>query len=229
MIRVLDIGNTFTRIALWDGEKFTDIIRVPTEKLELDADGIPTVAACVCPAVKERLQHLDIDFISAADQHGKVDFSPVDCRTLGADRVANAVAAAEFFLLPAMVIDCGTAITCEVIDKECRFAGGAIAPGRKLMRSILAQGTAQLPEIPVSTVIPTEIGQNTRDAITFGVDNGAIGIIRRWIEVVQKKYPDLTLILTGGDAGFFAPALPEAVLTDDKFTLHGIRLACKIL
>ncbi|MBO5668727.1 MAG: type III pantothenate kinase [Lentisphaeria bacterium] len=229
MLRILDIGNTFTRIAWWDGEKFTGIDRVPTAELALPADGIPTVAACVCPAVRERLHELNIDFISAENQHSKVDFSPVDCRTLGADRVANAVAAAEFFPLPAMVIDCGTAITCEVIDKECRFAGGAIAPGRKLMRSILAQGTAQLPEIPVSTFIPKEIGQNTRDAITFGVDNGAIGIIRRWIEVVQKKYPDLTLILTGGDAGFFAPALPEAVLTDDKFTLHGIRLACKIL
>jgi type III pantothenate kinase len=161
MLEVWDIGNTFTRIAIWDGGEFTVLRRLPTVELTAAADNIPRAAACVCPAVREKLSGSGIKFISAVDQHSKVDFSLMDCSTLGADRVANAIAAAEFYRLPAAVIDCGTAITLEVIDKEYRFVGGAIAPGRKLLRQALANGTAQLPEIPLKNDIPEFIGRNT--------------------------------------------------------------------
>lgn len=225
MLEVLDIGNTFTRIAVWDGGEFSDLRRLPTAALELSPADFPRVAACVYPAAKDRLSGVEIDFISALNHHSKVDFSPVDCTTLGADRVANAIAAAEFYELPAAVIDCGTAITLEVIDGQKRFVGGAIAPGRKLLRKALAQGTAQLPEIPLGMDIPENIGCNTVDAIRFGVDTGIIGVVGEWLSVLRKKYPSLTVILTGGDGKYFAPSFPEAVLADEFFTLHGIRLA----
>ncbi len=226
MLEILDIGNTFTRIALWDGGEFIDLRRLPTEKLNLlPVVEYPRVAACVYPAAKEKLSGIDIDFISALNHHSKVDFSPVDCTTLGADRVANAIAAAEFYELPAAVIDCGTAITLEVIDGQKRFVGGAIAPGRKLLRKALAQGTAQLPEIPLGMDIPENIGCNTVDAIRFGVDTGIIGVVGEWLSVLRKKYPSLTVIFTGGDGRYFAPSFPEAQLADEFFTLHGIRLA----
>ena len=139
--------------------------------------------------------------------------------------MANAIAAAEFYKLPAAVIDCGTAVTLEVIDEKYRFVGGAIAPGRKLLRQALASGTAQLPEIPLGIDIPEKIGRNTVDAIRFGVDAGIIGVVREWLSVLLKIYPALTVILTGGDGKYFAPSFPEAFLSDEFFTLHGIRLA----
>jgi type III pantothenate kinase len=225
MLEVWDIGNTFTRIAIWDGGEFTVLRRLPTVELTAAADNIPRAAACVCPAVREKLSGSGIKFISAVDQHSKVDFSLMDCSTLGADRVANAIAAAEFYRLPAAVIDCGTAITLEVIDKEYRFVGGAIAPGRKLLRQALANGTAQLPAIPLKNDIPEFIGRNTVEAIRFGVDTGIIGVVREWLDRVKETYPDLTVILTGGDAGYLASSFPEAVLSDEYFTLHGIRVA----
>ncbi len=226
MLEVLDIGNTFTRIALWNGGGFVDLRRLPTEKLNsLPVVDYPRVAACVYPAAKEHLSGVSVDFISALNHHSKVDFSPVDRTTLGADRVANAVAAAEFYKLPAAVIDCGTAVTMEVIDEKYRFTGGAIAPGRKLLRKALACGTAQLPEIPLSENIPENIGRNTFEAIHFGVDSGIIGMVREWLSVLREKYPELTVILTGGDGRYFAQSFPEAVLADEFFTLHGIRLA----
>ena len=225
MLEVLDIGNTFTRIAMWDGGEFVNLRRLSTAELVIENDGVHRVAACVCPDVKSRLQTAGVEFISALNHHSKVDFSLVDCTTLGADRVANAIAAAEFYPLPAAVIDCGTAVTLEVVDDKFRFAGGAIAPGRKLLRKALASGTAQLPEIPLGQGIPEEIGRNTVDAIKFGVDAGIVGIVREWLRVLRKKYPDLTVILTGGDAGFLSPEFPEAVTVDEFFTLHGIRLA----
>ena len=148
-----------------------------------------------------------------------------DGTTLGADRVANAIAAAEFYQLPAAVIDCGTAVTMEVIDKKCRFAGGAIAPGRKLLRKALHTGTAQLPDVPLAEKMPVSIGRNTVDAITFGTDAGIVGTVRQWLTLLRRDYPDLTVILTGGDAGFLASEFPEAIVADEYFTLHGIRLA----
>ena len=226
MVQLLDIGNSFTRIALWDGGDFCDLRRLPTCQLDkLPPVDFPQVAACVYPPAKEVLSKSDIVFISALNHRSKVDFSLVDCRTVGADRVANAIAAAEFYRLPAAVIDCGTAVTLEVIDGHCRFVGGAIAPGRKLLRQALHNGTAQLPEIPLSEKMPSAIGRNTVDAISFGVDTGIVGSVRQWLELLRRTYPELTVILTGGDAGFLAPEFPEAVLADEFFTLHGIRLA----
>jgi type III pantothenate kinase len=225
MLEVLDIGNTFTDIAIWDGGEFSDLRRLPTCELTLSNTDIPRVAACVYPAARERLKECNIDFISALNHHSKVDFSLVDRTTLGADRVANAIAAVEFYQLPAAVIDCGTAVTLEVIDSKCCFAGGAIAPGRKLLRQALCKGTAQLPEIPITDFVPENIGCNTVDAISFGVDAGIIGTVREWLARLRVKYPDLTVILTGGDGKYLTSSFPEPVLADRFFTLHGVRIA----
>ena len=226
-MEILDIGNTFTRVAKWNGGEFVDLRRLPTGEYSIGKDGCRRIAACVFPAEKERLKDSGIEFISALNQYSKVDFSGVDCSTLGADRVANAIAAAEFYPLPVAVVDCGTAVTLEVVDEQYRFVGGAIAPGRKLLRKALASGTAQLPEIPLSDGIPENIGCNTIDAIRFGVDAGIVGIVREWLTVLRKKYSNLTVIITGGDAGFLIPAFPEAIVANEYFTLNGIRMAGK--
>ena len=225
MVEIWDIGNTHIRIAVWDGGEFIGLRRLPVSEIPEISGDRRRICACVNPAVKAAVPVDSMHFISAADPGLPVDFSLVDTSTLGADRVANAIAAAAMYSLPAVVIDCGTALTMEVVDSERRFVGGAIAPGRKLLRQILARGTAQLPEIPLSSVKPEAIGQNTRDAIHFGVDHALIGTVREWLNFLRQKYPDITVILTGGDAGFLSHDFPEAVIADEFFTLHGIRLA----
>ena len=93
------------------------------------------------------------------------------------------------------------------------------------MRQALHCGTAQLPEVPLAEDIPMNPGCNTAAAITFGVDCGAVGMIREFIDRVNRIFPVKTIVLTGGDAAYFAPEFPEAVVADDKFTLTGIRIA----
>ena len=226
MFQVLDIGNTHTRIALWEDGKFTSIKVVDTAALDCcDFSSVPAVAACVCAEVRQKLEKCGITFISALNQKSDVDFSLVDCSTLGADRVANAAALAEFYPLPGAVIDCGTAITLELVDEHKRFAGGAIAPGRALMRSSLARGTSLLPESGLLEAIPTEPGRNTLDAIGFGVGCGAKGVVRELAEAAKRHLNIKTLILTGGDAEFFRPVLPDAIVPGIEFTLQGVRLA----
>ena len=212
---ILNIGNTYSRAALWNGSAFEFLPRIETVRLTSAAlpAGMPVV---------------DIRFIDSRHCGCLVDFTQVDTSTLGADRVANAIALAAFHPLPAIAVDCGTAITLEVVDAERIFRGGAIAPGRRLMRHALAAGTAQLPEVPFSTELPDRIGNGTMESIRFGVDRGAIGLVRELVETAAKPYGGLdsvTVIATGGDAAFFAAALPFLQLAPDEFTHHGIRLA----
>lgn len=228
MFHILDIGNTHTRIAVWENGAFSSVRIVDTAELKCPFTELPAAAACVCAGIRKRLENSGINFISALNQKSKVDFSLVDCSTLGADRVANAAALAEYYPLPGAVIDCGTAITLELVDEKCRFAGGAIAPGRALMRAGLARGTSQLPESVVLAEIPGAPGRNTIDAIGFGVGRGALGVVKEFAEAAREALNIRTLILTGGDARFFQDVLPDAIVPGQEFTLHGVRLAAGV-
>ena len=156
-----------------------------------------------------------------------IDFSAVDATTLGADRAANAIAAAEFYELPVLVIDCGSAITCELVDEEKKFLGGAIAPGRMLQRRALHTGTAQLPEVALAETPPTGTGRTTAEAIRLGVDAGAVGMVRELARVMGNAVKIRTTILAGGDAKFFAAAFPKWQVAPEDFTLQGVRLAAE--
>ena len=223
---LLDIGNTHTRLARSEGEKIRLLDVFPTEKLtaELLPGDDAVAAASVCPAAAEKLKTRNVNFIGAGNCRNLVDFSAYS-GTIGADRVANAVAVAEYYPLPALVVDCGSAITFELVDERRRFLGGAILPGRALMRKALNAGTAQLPAVPLDDGIPEHPGRNTQEAIRLGVDGGAIGMVR---EVSRRLMAGLELqsvVLAGGDAAFFAPHFPDWSVAAPEFTLQGIRLA----
>ena len=136
-----NIGNTHTTACFWDGKTMRELFSVPTGEFKpqmLPAD-ISVAAASVVPAVRKLISEVrsDVFWVSSSSCGSVLDFSMVDASTLGADRVANAAALTEFFPLPALVLDCGTAITIEIVDEKRRFRGGAIAPGRTLMRKAL--------------------------------------------------------------------------------------------
>ena len=228
---LLDIGNTHTRIAQSRGAAVRILRTIPTAELspELVPAGERVAAVSVAPYAAARLDRLEVDFITA-DNCGKlIDFGCVDASTLGADRVANAIAAAEFCALPALVVDCGSAITCELVDEKRRFLGGAIAPGRMLQRAALHAGTAQLPEVDFSSAIPDHPGCNTVEAIKLGVDAGAIGMVRELASRMGRAARLRTVVLAGGDAEFFAPHFPEWHVAEAEFTLQGVRLAAEAI
>ena len=234
MLFLLNIGNTHAQPGIWNGKMLKLLPRIPTAELrpdQLPAD-LPVAAATVVPETRRMLDRENLFWLTPQNASGCVNFNYVDSSTLGADRVANAVALAEFYPLPALVVDCGTAITLEIVDAERVFRGGAIAPGRRLMRRALAQETAQLPEIPFSTELPERAGNGTVESIRFGVDRGAVGLVRELVEAAAQPYGgvgSMRVIATGGDAPFFAAALPFLELAPEEFTHHGIRLAGGVL
>lgn len=230
MLTLVNIGNTHTGIARWDGsgvELLTTVDTAGFDPEQLPA-GIPVAAASVVPEVSAKLKaaHPESFFVTPESAAGLLDFSPVDPSTLGADRVANAIAAARRYPLPALVADCGSAVTIELVDEKHRFCGGAIAPGRRLMRQALYRGTAQLPDgIALSAAAPELPGNDTASSIAFGIDRGIIGALREMTEVIRRDIPLKTMILTGGDAPFFAPEMPGFTVADLDFTFFGIAMA----
>ena len=231
---LFNIGNTHTQWVRCDaGGIFSGSVNVlDTAAWQQDISLLPSAeddvevwSACVVPAAKEFLirqkyyRNLHwVDAVSAGN--AGLDFSLVDTSTLGSDRIANAAALLDL-PLPAANFDCGTAITLEVVDEKRRFAGGAILPGRRLMRNALAGGTAALPEIALNSNIPNKLGCNTRDAISLGIDRGAVGMVRELVDLV-KRCNVKTLVVSGGDAEFFLRALPELSAAGNAFTLRGV-------
>jgi len=203
--------------------------RGAVDLLECQTAAWSAKAACLVPAVRELLHERypgRFMFVSAAS-YPWIDFSSYDISTLGADRIANAAAAQALDDGAILVLDCGTCITSEAIDAKGTFRGGAILPGRAMLRKSLASFTAQLPEIPMSMQCPSALGQNTAEAIAAGVDLGIIGAVKEIISKTRQA-PGLEkcrIIAIGGDAQFFKQNIAGLQQGEANFTLQGISLA----
>ncbi len=142
--------------------------------------------------------------------------------TLGKDRIA--LAAAACFAYPsknALVIDAGTCITYDLITAEKVYRGGAISPGLQMRYSALHKGTAKLPLL--DPVYPEQLlGKSTSGSIHSGVVLGISFEIHGAIEEYQTLFPDLTVILTGGDAQFLSKQLKNTIFAHSNFLLQGL-------
>ncbi|MCQ2352123.1 MAG: type III pantothenate kinase [Victivallaceae bacterium] len=227
-MNLLNIGNTHSTLGIWQNQRFERVVSIPTPELTAQwIGGGETFAASVVPEAAARIAGENIHFIDARNCNKSIDFSCVDSAKLGADRVANAFALARFFATPALVIDCGTAITFEILDAQRRFYSGAIAPGRKLMRQALNTGTAQLPELPFYPDAPENFGNDTIGNLRFGIDRGIIGMVRELLAKTVAAIPVKNIVVTGGDDAFFLPELPGAQPAPENFTLYGILYAAE--
>ena len=146
--------------------------------------------------------------------------------SIGADRLANAVAVAMLYRPPAVVVDFGTAVTFDIISKDRCYIGGVIAPGLEAMTDYLHQRTAQLPKISLLEP-PGVIGKSTKHAMLAGAVYGYRGLVREILLKIRQALPGgrrLKVIATGGYAELIAADLPEITEVRPKLTLEGLRL-----
>ena len=222
---LLDIGNTHTRYGLLENGEIKYSKNCDTISLDrlLIPDEVPVAAATVVPKAKEWLKHKDVFWVDNNVKTG-IDLSLVEASTLGADRIANLAALACSTKLPALIIDCGTAVTIEVLDLNKVFRGGQIAPGRFLLRKSLADYTAQLPFLQVDDTKAETFGWNTCDAIRLGTDFGLIGAVKEFIIQTKKELgvSDCQVFVTGGDADILIKNIEGLKAVSVDFTLKGI-------
>lgn len=141
---------------------------------------------------------------------------------IGADLVANAVAAFQKYGTLTMVIDFGTALTFTTIGKDTEIKGVAIAPGLKTAVNALAGNTAQLPQIHL-TPPPSVLGKNTVHAIQAGIVFGFTGLIDSLIERTQQELKEkLNVVATGGLSSTIAPLTKNIKTIEPLLTLDGL-------
>jgi type III pantothenate kinase len=152
-----------------------------------------------------------------------IDYPKPD--TIGPDRLANAVAARHRFGAPVVVLDFGTAVTFDVINRAGNYVGGIISPGLAAMTDYLHEKTALLPRIKIRE-IKTSIGKSTEEAMLVGAVHGYRGLVRELIGELRRelKVKRLPVVATGGYAKLMASKLPEISAVEPNLTLEGLRL-----
>ena len=141
---------------------------------------------------------------------------------LGSDRVADAVAAINFYPCPSIIIDMGTATTISVIGADKSFLGGMIIPGLRVSLESLSMRTSQLPKISLEPP-KRVIGSNTVDCMKSGIiyytASGIDGAVERLESELGEK---CTVISTGGLANTIIPFCKRDIIIDDKLLLKGL-------
>ncbi len=144
--------------------------------------------------------------------------------SLGADMAAVAVGAKEHYPLPAIVIDLGTATKVLAVDKTGAFIGGIIAPGVKISIEALADRTAALPLISISSdPIKHVIGTNTVDCMRSGLLYGTAFMIDGMIENFEREIGEkCTVIATGGFSAVIKPLCSKEFILDRSLIMKGL-------
>jgi type III pantothenate kinase len=243
MILLFDIGNTHTHLGLANRRRVVKQVNLPTAawadgragKLVAKFAGSSVVEGAALCSVVPRATPAVRRFVRQRWGLPCLELGPKTLRgvgidyprpgTIGPDRLANAVAAARYFGAPVVVVDFGTAVTFDVVNRAGNYAGGIIAPGLAAMTDYLHEKTALLPRIEIREV-RTCIGRNTAEAMLIGAVHGYRGLVRELIAELRKelRVRRLPVVATGGYARLIARALPEISAVQPLLTLEGLRL-----
>lgn len=248
MLIAIDVGNSTTVLGVFVGDELVDHWRLSTvarrtpdewsslihgvfgpagRTLGAEPDGL--VIGSVVPAVTDALRQMSARYVDVAPVivepgvRTGIAIRHDNPKELGADRIANAVAAAALFGGPAIVVDFGTATSFDVVDADGAFVGGAIAAGVSTATDALIERAARLPEVELVTP-PSPIGRSTVTALqsgaVFGFAGQVDGIVAR---ITQTLGAGVTVVATGG----VAPAVLDACTTIDHhdpwLTLKGLQ------
>jgi len=221
---IINIGNTHVQITCG-----SETDEIPTSGFTPDMipAGVPCIASSVVPLIAEKIKLVRPDIVwVTCDSPGTPDFSRVEFNKLGADRIANTAQLLADGILPAMTVDCGTAVNCEIVDDSGSYAGGIIFPGRMLIRKSLNLFTAQLPVIPLYNELPHDFpGTSTVSDIRWGTDAMTAAGVCDAVARARTMFPGkhLRVVVCGGDRAFFMRFLDDVEDGGDDFTLRGIR------
>lgn len=248
MLIAVDIGNSTINIGyftdkgilvqridthpLKDSEEYLSAICSFLEQNRIEKNSPGGIISSVVPShtsvlfgVLKRLSSAEKEAILTVSHNmSGLKFQVRAPENVGTDRIANAVAASEFYGNPVAVVDFGTATTISVVSRQGEFIGGSILPGLRLMNSVLDTGTSQLQKVVLEPP-PQALGVDTAGCIRSGLFYGTVGACERILaEIEEATGFKLKLVLTGGYAtavGGFFKRIHEINL---NLTLEGLRI-----
>ena len=248
MLLVIDVGNTNTVLGVYEGRVLRAHWRLSTNRGQTaDEYGIlirnlftldaiqpsqidAVMVASVVPPLNSVLEEMAAKYFDL-----KGVFLGPGTRTgmaihydnpqeVGADRIADAVAAFEKYGGPCVVVDFGTAITFDAISEKGEYLGGVIAPGIGISSEALFQQAARLPRVEIRE--PNRvIGTNTVGSMQSGLFYGAVGLVDGILDRLCAVLGEKTkVVATGGQAALVAAASKYKPPVDPSLTLDGMRI-----
>ncbi len=248
MLLVMDVGNTNTVLGIYAGRELRGPWRLSTNRTQtadeygilirnlLALDGMRPdsvhhmmVASVVPPlnsVIEEMAQKyfgLEPVFLGPGTRTGMAIHYD-NPQEVGADRIANGVAAYEKYGGPCVIVDFGTAITFDVVSAEGEYLGGVIAPGIGIAAEALFQRAARLPRVEIREP-ETLIGTNTVSSMQSGLFYGAVGMVDGILDRLSAAVGKGTkVVATGGQASLVASASRYKPPVDPSLTLEGLRI-----
>lgn len=228
---VIDIGNTSTKLAIFEGPVMRDFIRLQgfdVQRISLFLGNQPLVRQAIISSVKDLPEGLHellkgvqvIMFSSSTPLPLKILYKTPE--TLGPDRLAGIVAASAMYPgNDVLVIDAGTAITYDLYLNEKGYMGGGIAPGIRMRYQALHTFTGRLPLLEEAFEAEL-VGDSTAGSIHSGVLNGVLAEVDGIIERYRSLFPSIRFILTGGDYLFFDKQLKIKTFAAPNLILEGL-------
>jgi len=252
MLLAIDIGNTHTVFGVWDGVKWRAVWRRGTnpsatedqvavwlkgafDLSEIDYPVRNVVCASVVPPANDAIERMsrrwfgvEPIFVTGSSNLGiDVRYNPPSA--VGADRIANALAALAKWEPPIIVVDFGTATTFDAISRDRAYEGGAILPGVTVSSQALIHRAAQLPQVAYKAPVDA-IGRSTIDSLQSGIMYGYAGSINFLAHKMgQELGGGETVVATGGLGRLFVEICDSIDHYDADLTLDGLRLAYDIL
>lgn len=248
MLLAVDVGNTNTVLGVFEGKKLMAQWRLTTNRSQTaDEYGIlirnlfmldniqvariqAIMVASVVPPLNSLLEemaekyfHLKAMFLGPGSRTG-MSIHYDNPQEVGADRIADAVAAFEKYGGPAIIVDFGTAITFDVVSEKGDYLGGVIAPGIGIAAEALFARTARLPRVEIRE--PERlIGTNTVASMQSGLFYGAVSMMDGILDRLRAELGAKTrVIATGGQAALVAGASRYRPPVDSALTLEGLRI-----
>ncbi|MBO8160483.1 MAG: type III pantothenate kinase [Thermosipho sp. (in: Bacteria)] len=241
MYLLFDVGNTHTTVAVTcDGKQF-DKKRISTKSIQTEDELYVflknlfelSIEKVIVSSVVPNINHIfnffsekyfgsEAVFVSARG-FDKVKWNVKFPDEIGADRVADVIAAFFDYGENAIIVDFGTAITIEVLRNGV-YEGGVIIPGFSMMINALFKGTAKLPMVEIKPY-NSYVGKDTESNIRIGTINTILGGIKFTVEQIKQEYDlnDAPLIFTGGQVRLIEQqGIVKNLIIDHDLGLRGI-------
>jgi len=238
---IIDYGNTFVKLALFQEDSIISIKSCNSTATKEVIDLLRNVnknsdfANIINNAIVSSVINYPEDVKSWLNQEFnllELDTSTLlpitlnykTLETLGKDRIALAVAAAQLYPHKnVLIIDAGTCITYDFIDKHKEYQGGSISPGIQMRFKALNTFTDKLPLINPTDNVEL-LGKSTSESISSGVMNGVYSEIDGIIDKYKINFPDIEVILTGGDIIYFDKKLKNNIFANSNLVLKGLNM-----
>jgi len=236
MLLCVNVGNSMTRLGLFEGRALTATEAIPatgTESLPSVLGEAPIEAVAVASVAPSRTEAVCEVLATATGVRPRVagvDLPvPLEVRVaepeeVGVDRLLDALAAYGRTGCQTVVIDAGTAVTVDLVSAAGAFCGGAIAPGPGLLVRALHEGTEKLPRIEFQEP-HLVVGRDTEEAMASGAFWGAVGMVAELVRRMTAELIGETRVVgTGGYMGVLAPHLPMIETVVPELALEGLAI-----